>query len=74
MSRAFSGQRLRAARIAAGIRPEALALSIGRSAHAVQAYELGRSLPSVSVLARLADALGQSIDAFFAELVDSNAA
>lgn len=65
MSRHFSGKRLRAARIAAGLSPEQLAMGVGRSSFSLRAYELSRGLPSVPVLAQLADLLAIPLDELF---------
>lgn len=65
MARMFSGRRLRDARIAAHLKPEQLALRIGRSVFSVHAYEIGRAQPSVTVLASIADVLGVATDALF---------
>ena len=74
MPRTFSGQQLRDLRRAAGLKPEQLALSIGRSVFSVHQYERGTAQPSVPVLARLADQLGASIDDFFVREAVSGAA
>lgn len=70
MARKFSGSRLRAQRVAAGLSPEQLALRIDRSVYSVHVYEQGRARPSVGVLGSLADCLDCPVDAFFAELAD----
>jgi transcriptional regulator with XRE-family HTH domain len=56
----FSPERLRAARIAAGLTPEQLATAIGRSSFSTRRYESGQSRPRAGDLGRLADALGIS--------------
>lgn len=66
MPRNFSGQRLRSARIAKDLKPEALALRVNRSVYSIHEYERGRALPSVPVLAALALVLDTSIDDLFA--------
>ena len=65
--RSFSGHRLRALRVAAGISNDELARRVDRSPWSVMSYELGRKLPSVGVLPLLADELGCSIDDLFTE-------
>lgn len=65
MARSFSGEKLRAHRVAAGFKPEALAPRINRSVFTVHQYERGVALPSVPVLGALADVLGVSVDDFF---------
>ncbi|MFI5931283.1 helix-turn-helix domain-containing protein [Actinoplanes sp. NPDC051494] len=75
VARTFSGPQLRARRVAAGLRPEQLALRIDRSVFSVHQYERGTAHPSVPVLGALADQLGCSIDDLFArEAVASGAA
>jgi transcriptional regulator with XRE-family HTH domain len=67
MARHFSGPRLREARIAAGLRPEQLALSIGRSVYSIHDYERGRVRPPVDVLADIAEVLHRDINDLLAE-------
>ncbi|MGH3798479.1 MAG: helix-turn-helix transcriptional regulator [Pseudonocardiaceae bacterium] len=74
MSRQFSGPALKAARLAAGLTPEQVAVAIGRSAWSIQSYELGRGLPPVPVLAHLADVLGVGIEDLFVTSGDQEAA
>lgn len=62
MARQFSGQRLRAARQAAGLKPEQLALLIDRSVYSIHQYERDVQVPSVSVLAAIAATLDVSMD------------
>lgn len=62
MARKFSGPALRRARISAGLRPEQLAVAVGRSVYSISAYERGVATPPVDVLAILADTLGVSVD------------
>lgn len=69
MARCFNGQRLRDARIAAHLRPEQLALIVGRSVFTVHAYERGDIHPPINVLAQVAQVLGRSVDDFLAEEV-----
>jgi transcriptional regulator with XRE-family HTH domain len=57
MAQQFSGERLRSARVAAGLRREALATAIDRSAQSITSYELGRAVPSVAALTSLDAAL-----------------
>lgn len=73
MAREFSGEKLRSARMTAGLRPEQLAFHVGRSVYAVHEYERGRARPSVAVLARIADKLAVPIDALFVEAVATDA-
>lgn len=65
MARKFSGPLLQEKRIAAGLKPEAVALHVGRSFWSIAEYERGRVLPSVPILAALSEILGCSIDSLF---------
>jgi transcriptional regulator with XRE-family HTH domain len=65
MSRQFSGTRLRAARIAAGLKPEQLALRIDRSVYSIHQYERDAVSPPAPVLGALAEAFGCTIDDLF---------
>jgi len=49
----------------ADLKPEELALRINRTAATVRAIDNGYALPSVPVLAPLADALDCTVDALF---------
>jgi transcriptional regulator with XRE-family HTH domain len=62
MARYFSGPRLREARKSAGLSPEHLAISVGRSSYTIREYEMGRVTPSVATLAALADTIGRTVD------------
>ena len=64
------GQRLRAARLAAGISLRALARALGRSPSLLSAIETGSSKPSVRTLYAICSELGVSLDAVFAPDVD----
>ena len=59
------GSRIKMARTAAGLSLRALAEKTGVSAMAISKYENGRDIPRSSVLIRLSEALGVSIDYFF---------
>jgi transcriptional regulator with XRE-family HTH domain len=74
MARSFSGQRLRDSRKAAGLSVEQLAVTINRSAYSILEYERGRVTPPISVLAAIADAIGQPIEAFLAQQEEAHAA
>lgn len=63
----FVPQRLRAARRHAGIKPELLALQLGRSVHSISAWERGASTPSAVMLARIANVLGIAPGDLYAE-------
>lgn len=68
MARMFSGLRLREARLAAGLKPEQLAVRIDRSVWAIHQYERGTAQPSTNALVGLSDVLGTPLDTFFAEV------
>lgn len=61
MSR-FDGRNLREARAAAGLRPEQVALAIGKSVYTIHEYERGRVSPPADVLADLSRLLGVTVD------------
>jgi transcriptional regulator with XRE-family HTH domain len=65
MPRTYSSRRLRQARLAAGLKPERLALLIDRSVWSIHQYERGTVTPPAPVLGQLADQLGCSVDDFF---------
>lgn len=67
MARSFSGRRLRDARVAAGIRPERLALTVDRSVYSIHEYENGRVVPPLVVAVQLAAALNCSVDDLLTE-------
>lgn len=54
----FSPARLRSARVAAGQRPEQLAVAVDRSTESIRGYELGRIDPPAAMVAKLAAAVG----------------
>ena len=56
------GKRLRKAREERGLSGSELAARIGLERSAIPQYEAGRSLPSVTVLKKMARALGVSLD------------
>jgi ribosome-binding protein aMBF1 (putative translation factor) len=58
----FSPTRLRAAREAAGLSKEALAVALNRPFWTLNAWERGTSAPSIANAQKLARALGLSID------------
>lgn len=58
----FDGHNLREARIAAGLRPEQVALAIGKSVYTVHEYERGRVTPPADSIAALSRLLGVSAD------------
>lgn len=71
MARTFSGARLRQARLAAGFKPEQLAVRIDRSVYSVHQYERGIAFPSAPVLGALADVLRCRIDDLYATPVEA---
>lgn len=64
-TRTFSGARLRSLRQQAGLRPEHVALAIGKSATAVLDFERGRVRPSLTTLEALANFYDCSLDELF---------
>jgi transcriptional regulator with XRE-family HTH domain len=74
MAQSFSGQRLRAKRIAAGYKPEQLAQMIGRGVYSVLDYEQCRTQPPVRIAAALAAALGCTVDDLLDDVVMSRVA
>lgn len=67
MQARFCGPRLREARIAAGLRPEQLALHIGRSVYSVHEYERGRVHPSTESVHQIAETLNRPAGWFFGD-------
>jgi len=65
VARRFSGDRLRAARVAAGLTAAEVAWTVDLTAESIHEYERGQSLPCVPVLVDLADLLGVPIDDLF---------
>lgn len=61
MSR-FNGHNLREARTAAGLRPEQVALAIGKSVYTIHEYERGRVMPPADAIAALSRLLDVSAD------------
>lgn len=58
------GQRLRALRIRAGLSQSALGARLGRSASAIDRYEMGQRRIAIADLDRLAKILGVSLESF----------
>lgn len=58
----FDGHNLREARIAAGLRPEQVALAIGKSVYTIHEYERGRVSPPADAIAALSRELRVSAD------------
>ncbi len=69
--RKFSGKRMKQVRQANGIRPEALAIQIGRSLQMVFNYESGRMGVSADLAAHIADLLGVPLDELFEPTEDA---
>ena len=63
----LSGTKLRAARIAADLRPEHVAVLVGRSTYSIHDYERGRVSPPISVLLALAEIYRVPLDALLDE-------
>lgn len=61
----FSPERLREARLAAGMTPEQLATAIGMSSFSTREWERGRVTPRTAIVGRLADALGTEVSNLF---------
>lgn len=61
----FSGPRLRALRLAAGLRREYLAERLGCTYSAVTRWEQGNTAPTAVYLAQLCSVLGCSVTALF---------
>jgi transcriptional regulator with XRE-family HTH domain len=66
MPRQFSGRALRQARINAGLSRMTLAAEVGRHVNSVANMERGSAVPRADTLARLADALGVTVDDLYA--------
>ncbi|UQT02587.1 repressor protein CI [Serratia phage vB_SmaM-ChibiTotoro] len=56
-----TGDRIRVARVNAGMSQIALAKAAGTSQDRISSIETGRNVPTVAVLSRIADALGVQI-------------
>jgi transcriptional regulator with XRE-family HTH domain len=54
----FDGKEFRRLRKQAGIRPEAMAVALGRSAATVRFYEQGRAEPTIAMVGKIAAQLG----------------
>lgn len=61
MARFPAGERLRKARVTAGVSPEQVAIAVGRSAFTIHGYELGRIEPPIHVLAKIATLCGTTV-------------
>ena len=59
--------RLRAAREAAGLRREHVAITLGRSYYAIRSYESGQACPPGDVLVQLAALYGCTVEALCAD-------
>ena len=64
----FSPTRFRNAREGAGHSREALGRLIDRSYFTIEAWERGKSVPSIRTACMVADTLGVPVDAFFEQL------
>lgn len=58
----FDGHNIREARLESGLRPEQVALAIGKSVYTVLEYERGRVMPPADAIAALSRFLGVSAD------------
>jgi Helix-turn-helix domain len=63
---AFSGERLKVAREAAGFRREEVSIATGRSIWSIIGYETGKTEPPASVISDMAAMLGVEPGDFFA--------
>lgn len=61
----FNGSAVATRRCELGMRPEALAVAIGRSASSVYLYERGAVEPPISVASRIAEVLGMEVADIF---------
>jgi len=61
----FSGSKMRTIREERGIRPEALAVGIGRAMNTIGNWERGDSTPNADDLAALAEFFKVTLDAFY---------
>jgi transcriptional regulator with XRE-family HTH domain len=66
----FSGERLRAARVAAGLRREHLALAVDRGMARVGSWERGESEPTIAQLGVLAHVLGVEVGELLSQASD----
>lgn len=71
MPRKFSGAHARNQRERAGMRPESVALEIGRSWYSIAEYERGRVTPSTDALIALADLYGCAVDDLLEEVASA---
>lgn len=56
-------ERLKAARLSANLSREAVAIAIGRTQPTVVAYEVGRAVPPLTILEKLAELYGVTVAA-----------
>ena len=66
--RKFSGRRLADHRLRKNLRPEHLAVHIGRCSMTVRQYEHGKIQPPADVVGSLADALDITVDDLFEQV------
>lgn len=69
MARSFDGQRLRALRVAAGMRREELAVAVDRSYGVEVRWEQGAAVPDANDIGRIAHVLDVAVEEFYAEAV-----
>lgn len=70
----FDGRLLRQERETSGLRREAVAMRIGRSAESIAAYERGSITPPATVVGALADVIGCDVGAFYSRMVGDRGA
>jgi transcriptional regulator with XRE-family HTH domain len=71
-TRRWSGDRLRAARLAAGLSPSELAAAAGSTDVSVWRWESNRSAPSLGAVIRIIDQLGVDLDALTEPVDDAD--
>lgn len=62
------GPSLRAARIAAGMSVEQVAISVGRTAYSISGYERGKIEPPLHVLVQMCEMFGTTVGAVLSEV------
>lgn len=65
--RVFAPHRLRTAMATAGVSPKELSEQIHRSTGTINAYLVGRTVPSVDIASRMAHAIGVTLDDLLTE-------
>jgi ribosome-binding protein aMBF1 (putative translation factor) len=68
VAHSFSGQRLRALRVAAGVSREQLAVLVDRSYGVEVRWEVGTAVPDANDIGRIAHVLGVAVEEFYDEV------